>query len=377
MGKQKKILESLASQLIELDKNIILIYAFNTIGKTRLSVAYKDITKDKKSGNHAGVYYNAYSEDLFIWDNDEDNDGANVKLNIHKSSLNQYHTLLDENNLRDKLGSYKPKYDFQFNYYNNTAEGIESVQFFLEKEKDKKSKKALKDDEISDAPIKISRGEEQIFMWCFFLTLFDIEGWTGEGKQSGHFFIDDPVSSLDDHNIFVTASSVMELIDRHYKTRKIIITTHHIGFISILSDWLKKGEKADSYKKDIQIYILKKKADEIKFASPKSEVLLYHLELLQTLKNAIDSDSLYAYHFAILRQVLENISSFLGVGRIAYVLEKIGYDDSEDISRIVNTMSHKNVFRYEAKELVPDNEQLFKEIFERIQNKYTFELHTG
>ncbi len=213
-------------------------------------------------------------------------------------------------------------------------------------------------------------------MWRFFLTLFDIDGWTGEGKKSGHFFIDDPVSSLDDYNIFVTASSVMDLIDRHYKNRKIVITTHHIGFISILTDWLKKGEKANSYKKDIQLYILKKKEGGIKLVSPNSEVLLYHLGLLQTLKNAIDSDSLYAYHFAILRQVLENISSFLGVGRISYVLEKIGYKDSEDISRIVNTMSHKNVFRYEAKELVPDNEELFKEIFNRIQNKYSFVLHT-
>ncbi len=376
MSKQKKILESLATQIVELKKNIILIYAFNTTGKTRLSVSFKDITKAKNSGNHSGVYYNAYSEDLFIWDNDEDNDGANIKLNIQKSSLNQYHPLLDEINLQQKLAPYKPKFDFRFKFHKDLKDGIESVQFFLRKEDGDEEKKALKGDEVSDIGIKISRGEEQIFMWCFFLTLFDIEGWTGEGKQSNHFFIDDPVSSLDDHNIFVTASSMMDLIDRHYKKRKIVITTHHIGFISILSDWLKKGEKASSYKNDIQLFILKNKEDGVKLVSPNSEVLLYHLELLQTLKNAIDSDSLYAYHFAILRQVLENISSFLGVGRISYVLEKIGYEDTEEISRIVNTMSHKNVFRYEAKELVPDNEELFKEIFNRIQNKYSFVLHT-
>ena len=59
-------LEIIANQLKELDENIILIFAFNATGKTRLSVAYKDATKDPETGNHAGVYYNAYSEDLFV-----------------------------------------------------------------------------------------------------------------------------------------------------------------------------------------------------------------------------------------------------------------------------------------------------------------------
>lgn len=97
---------------------------------------------------------------------------------------------------------------------------------------------------------------------------------------------------------------------------------------------------------------------------------------MQTLKKAIDEDGLFAYHFAILRQVLENISSFLGVGRISYVLEQIGFQDADEVARIVNTMSHKTVFRYEAKELVSDNELMFKDIFERIQKKYNFILHT-
>jgi hypothetical protein len=181
---------------------------------------------------------------------------------------------------------------------------------------------------------------------------------------------------LDEHNIFVTAASLMDLIDQHYKDRKIIITTHHIGFISILADWLKKGEKASAYNKSIQIFILKKNEGELNFVNPNNDVLLYHLELMQVIKKAIDENLLYAYHFALLRQVLENISSFLGVGRISYVLEQIGFHDSEDVTRIVNTMAHKNVFRYEAKELVPDNEQTFKEIFNRIQIKYNFVLHT-
>ncbi len=55
-------------------------------------------------------------------------------------------------------------------------------------------------------PIKISRGEERIFVWCFFLALFEVET-DGAGEQDAQLFIDDPVSSLDEHNIFVTAES--------------------------------------------------------------------------------------------------------------------------------------------------------------------------
>ena len=358
-------LKKLTNQLIELNKNIVLIFAFNGTGKTRLSVEYKNITKQNNEDNHSGVYYNAYSEDLFYWDNDVENEGGDIKLKVIPSSLNQFHSSLDENKLREKLSIYKPKFDFNFEFFKDSSKGIESIQFFL------------KSDNLDEAVnyIKISRGEEQIFIWCLFLTLFDIQGWTGE--QNSHFFIDDPVSSLDDHNIFITASTLMNLIDKHYKKRKIIITTHHVGFFSILSDWLKKGEKSSAYKKQVQEYILKDKINELELLKCDKDVFLYHLELLQLLQHAVNDNMLYAYHFAILRQVLENISSFLGVGHFSYVLEQIGIDDSDEIARIVNTLSHKTVFRYEAKEMVPDNEELFIKIFNKIQNKYNFVIHAG
>lgn len=359
-------LKSISEQIESLDKNIILIYAFNGTGKTRLSVEYKNLTKENNGGKHAGVYYNAYSEDLFYWQNDAENIGEQIKLMVLPSSLNQYHSSLDETKLDDKLSIYKPKFDYKFNYYkDDTSKGIESISFFSRT--DEKS-------EDLDA-IKISRGEEQIFIWCFFLTLFDINGWTG--MQNSHFFIDDPVSSLDENNIFVTASTLMDLIDNHYEDRKIIITTHHVGFFAILSDWLGKGEKSQTYKSSLQQYILKSDGTELKLVSCRKDVFLYHLELLQILQIAVNDKKLYAYHFSILRQVLENVSSFLGIGRISYVLEQIGIDDVDNVSRIVNTLSHKTVFKYEAKEMVPDNEELFLDVFNKLKDKYNFVIHVG
>jgi wobble nucleotide-excising tRNase len=84
----------------------------------------------------------------------------------------------------------------------------------------------------------------QIFVWCFYLALFEVKGLSD--NQNNHFFIDDPVSSLDDHNIFITAMTLMNLIKEYSDKRKIVITTHHVGFFSILSNWLTKGEKSGS-----------------------------------------------------------------------------------------------------------------------------------
>lgn len=357
-------LQDVTSQLVKLNKRVVLIYAFNATGKTRLSVSFKDATKNPEDGRHAGVYYNAFSEDIFIWDNDIENNEESIRIIVRPSSLNRFHGLLTEDAIREKLKPYNLSFDFAFELYEDPEKGIESISFFL------------KDDENNEeaGSIKISRGEERIFVWCFFLALFEVEGWADE--QSEHLFIDDPVSSLDDHNIFVTASTLYDLIESHHEKRKIIITTHHIGLFSILADWLLKGEKGEKFKKVSKLFILKREGERLSLESPKNDVFLYHLRLLQVLKQACQ-EQLYTYHFALLRQVLENISSFLGVGRVSYVLEQIGFDDPARVNSIINTLSHKNIYYYQADVMVPDNENLFRDIFDRLISTYNFVLHTG
>ena len=346
----------IADTLHQLKEQVVLIYAFNGTGKTRLSVAYKDHTKADNGDNHSGVYYNAFSEDLFVWENDTD-----VRLTLRHSSLNQFHSELSEDAIRTKLIPYGPKYDFRFKSFKNAEEGIESISFF-----------PFKDGKVVDHSIKISRGEERIFIWCFFLALFDLDGWAGE--QSEHFFIDDPVSSLDDNNIFITANTLFQLIESQSETRKIIITTHHIGLFSILADWLTKGEKAEKYRKIIKLFLLSLKTGELTLESPKNDVFLYHLRLLQLLKDA-KTEGLYTFHFALLRQIIENIASFLGCGRFAYVLEKIGVEDPSQVANQINTLSHQKVYHYQPVKMTPDNEELFIKVFEKLVETYGFLLH--
>lgn len=347
----------IAQQLFENQENIILIYAFNATGKTRLSVAYKNFTKNKNEGNHIGVYYNAFSEDLFVWENDEENNNENIRLSILNSNLSQYHSFINEQDIEEKLSIYNPKFKFNFNLNANPERGIDSVTFFI--------------DEESKTPIKISRGEERIFVWCFFLALFEVDAWAS--SQDAHFFIDDPVSSLDEHNIFITAESIFELIEEHYLKKRIVITTHHIGLFSILFDKLKKGEKSGRYNKLTKPLILTSQEGNLVLNSLNNEVFLFHLHLMQTIDTAIKTD-LFAYHFVLLRQLLENVSSFLGVGRVGYTLEQIGIEKVEEVGNIINSLSHKNAYRMQFNKMAEADENVFKDIFEKLIAKYNFKF---
>lgn len=355
-------LETIANELKALKDYVILIFAFNATGKTQLSVAYKNATKDVNTGKHTGVYYNAFSEDLFVWDNDQENSGTDMRLKILPSSLNQFHSFLYENldMIMEKLALYSPNYRFRFNTYEDIEKGIESITFFLESDENE--------------AIKISRGEERIFVWCFYLALLEVDGWADE--QDAHIFIDDPVSSLDEHNIFVTADTIFQQIEKHFKKKRIIITTHHIGLFSNLANRLTKGEKSDRYKNITDLRILKKVNGEAVLETPKRNVFLYHLHLLQVLDEA-SKDQLYTYHFALLRQLLENIASFLGTGRTGHTLAEIGIENVEDVVNVINTHSHKSVY-YDQTEMMNAAEQRhFNNVFKKLVERYNFVYNAG
>ena len=58
----------------------VLLYAFNGTGKTRLSTAFKDLGKvvdeNGEVQSRDTLYFNAYTEDLFNWDNDLETTGS-------------------------------------------------------------------------------------------------------------------------------------------------------------------------------------------------------------------------------------------------------------------------------------------------------------
>ncbi|OYU54412.1 MAG: anticodon nuclease [Chitinophagaceae bacterium BSSC1] len=354
-------IKEIANQLFQLPQTISLIYAFNSTGKTKLSVGYKEITKANNGGKHLGVYYNAYSEDLFVWDNDEPHFNENAKLEVVYSSLNKFHSLLlDTDILEEKLSLYHPRYKFILNLYDDSdrEKGIKSITFFV-------------NDETKEA-IKISRGEERIFIWCFFLALFDSGSWTE--AQNAHFFIDDPVSSMDEHNIFTTAESITKLIDSTYPKKKIILTTHHIGLFSILADRLTKGHKSSKYKEDTAIFLLERNAKGELKLNNQNGAFLFHLHLLKTLDDAANTE-LFSYHFVLLRQLLENISSFLGRGGIGFALSQIELEEDPNIvAERINSLSHKDTYKTQSNKMSEPEETMFRDILGQIISTYKFKF---
>ncbi len=354
-------IQEIAQELHGYADSIVLIYALNSSGKTRLSVEYKDLTKAESGGDHAGVYYNAFSEDLFVWDNDEEHENANLKLTVVPSTLNKFHSLLveDDNRIREKLQPFLPAYNFNLNQHANPEDGIESITFFV--------------NDKSDQPVKISRGEERTFVWCFFLALFEVDGWADE--QNAHILIDDPVSSLDEHNIFITTRSIFDLIKANYLEKdKIIVSTHHIGLFSILATWLKTDDGNSGVSNLTRLVVLENREGDFKFRGTTSGLFLYHLHLLKTLQEAMNNQ-LYKYHLVLLRQVLENINSFMGSKKLGRLLSDIGVENADQKVDELNALSHQQAFRYQPAEMSQNEERLFNDIFGKLIIRYNFKLN--
>ena len=78
---QEDKLNEIAQKLVDADKKAQLVYAFNGTGKTRLSRAIKnhpslapEQEEEVELTQRTVLYYSAFTEDLFVWDNDNKND---------------------------------------------------------------------------------------------------------------------------------------------------------------------------------------------------------------------------------------------------------------------------------------------------------------
>lgn len=191
------------------DTDLVLLYAYNRTGKTRLSMEFKDAGKRKhKTKNPAGtpdtLYFNAFTEDLFVWENDLDGDSVRrLQLNEKSSFFNA----MTELALDETIAQYLSRYtDFEFDFtYKDVQQGNETIS---------------KPDFVSfrkgsEANIKVSRGEQNIFIWCVFMAICErmLDGHESyQGKK--YLYIDDPISSLDDNNAISVACDLAKLLRR-------------------------------------------------------------------------------------------------------------------------------------------------------------------
>lgn len=226
-----KTLRNLVNRLRDDLSNVdfVLIFAYNGMGKTRISMRFKD--KGKKAGNNKPdtLYFNAFTEDLFHWDNDLQSDTERV-LKINEDS--KFFNGLKELALEDKIFAYLERYaefDFKIDY--------EKWEITFSKEV-KNPKYRVGNEEPENVildNIKKSRGEENIFNWCFFLAICELTIDETEAYDwVKYIYIDDPISSLDDNNAIAVATDLSQLIQRGIGKKKVIISSHHGLFFNVM-----------------------------------------------------------------------------------------------------------------------------------------------
>jgi len=354
-------------------KKYILFFAYNGTGKTRLSCEFKDLGKKPIAISLASesnsilvtedgipltyeematdtLYYNAFTEDLFIWDNDLENDTQRV-LNLNKESrfFRGLESLEMESRIRPFLSRYA---DFNFSINYDTW----SINFSREIRKGNATEKI--------EHIKISRGEENIFIWCFFLAVAQLAIDKNESYSwVKYIYIDDPISSLDDNNAIAVASHLAQLLKKQDDI-KTIISTHHTLFFNVISNELKKAEK---------YFLSRNKSDEYMILDTNDTPFFHHVALLKELNEAAKSGKLYTYHFNILRNILEKTATFHGFENFSACIKQ----DSDDLdgiihTRLVNLLSHGNYSLFEPKEMVDENKKYFEKILNGFMSDYRF-----
>lgn len=405
-------LKQIAQRLKNSQKKVQLIYAFNGTGKTRLSRKFRLLIDPKESeeqveAEESGIkilYYNAFTEDLFYWDNDLDGD-TNRKLIIRPNNFTNFALkfLKDEgldNNIVTNFqhftsDSITPFFNEQYtiqdvNGDNIIVKAFSEVTFSL----------ATGDNEGLQN-IKISKAEESNFIWCVYYSLLEEAVETLNGTDTTnrstdkfndleHIFIDDPVSSLDDNHLIELAVSISKLVKNSRSNLKFIITTHNPLFYNVISNELDnnipnplfiKGEQNINIKKWIYHFDKSEKYRFVKLEDGNFNLehlgrktpFSYHLQLLREIQKAKNNpNQIKKYHFNFIRNILEKTTTFLGYTNWKELLKKENGVPDPFAKRILDLSSHSAHSGNETAEVQENDRNKLIELVDYLESNYKF-----
>ncbi|WP_270804244.1 AAA family ATPase [Aeromonas sp. QDB02] len=386
-------LTEIAEQLRNSDKKVQLIYAFNGTGKTRLSREFKQqVAPENTEGEEEGktepsrrkiLYYNAFTEDLFYWDNDSAKDGV-FKLKIQSNTFTDW-ILRDrgqDQNIIDNFQRYtsdKLTPAFIENLQQVTQNGRRvNIRTFPE------VTFSYSGGARPEYGIKISKGEESNFVWSVFYTLLqEVVSILDEQEPDKHddnqfdnleyVFIDDPVSSLDENHLIEIAIDLVKLIKSSKGELKFIVSTHNPLFYNVFGNTFKRSEQ-EGKNSILEKYVLKKVDDVfIDVLEHEESHFSYHLHLKEEIETAISNRSLKKYHFNYLRNILEKTAIFLGHSKWQSVLpEKFKDKIASYEERMINISSHSDYAAEEVSDLSNKAAKEIEEILEAINSTYNF-----
>jgi len=358
-------LTEIAQQLHASNKKVQLIYAFNGTGKTRLSREFKNLIVPKIQGDDDGnaegssprkmLYYNAFTEDLFYWDNDLKED-TEPKLKIQPNDFTHW-ILKDQGQDRNIITNFQ-RYTNQ-KLTPHFSEDFTEVTFSLERGDDERS-----------GNLKISKGEESNFIWSIFYALLEQvisilnvaepgDRETNDFDEVEYVFIDDPVSSLDENHLIQLAVHLGQLIKSSESGIKFIISTHSPLFYNVLYNEIKaKSGYILSRFDDGTLELEEKQGDSNKSFS-------YHLHIKKLIEAAIEGNSVQRYHFALLRNLYEKTANFLGYQSWSDLLPG---DQKAYASRIMNFYPHNTLTNEEIAEPTPPEKEMVGLLLRNLNN---------
>ena len=363
-------LREIAQSLKAANQKVQLIYAFNGTGKTRLSREFKALiapkgmeAEEQQESRSKILYYNAFTEDLFYWDNDLKED-SDRRIKIQPNSFTDW-VLREQGQDQNIIGNFQILTDDKLTPKFN--EDYTEVRFSFERG----------NDEPSDF-IKISKGEESCFIWSIFYSLLDqiisvlnvaeeADRETDKFNNLQYVFIDDPVSSLDDTHLIELAVNIAQLIKlSQSENLKFIITTHNPLFYNILFNEFNRVKKTKKLRleklNDGTFLILEQSSD-----SPFS----YHLFLLSELEKAIQPpNNIQKYHFNFLRNILEKTSTFLGYNKWEDLLPNESRDAYHN--RILNLSSHSKHHGEEISIIEERDKRVLSFLVTQVRTMYRF-----
>lgn len=322
----------------------VLLFAYNGTGKTRLSMEFKDI--GKKHGTNDTLYFNAYTEDLFFWDNDLKSD---TDYYIYINSESKFFSCFKELSLEGKIFPYLERYtdlNFKIDY------DQWRISFYRQKNEN----------------IKISRGEEKIFIWCIFLAICTLVVDEHESYSwVKYIYIDDPISSLDDNNAISIAVDLSNILKNLPNEITYIISSHHSLFFNVIWNEFKGKIKYNTY-------FLYKSTQNNRYSLQRSgeSPFLHHIAMLHDLQQAVQRNEIYTYHFNTLRSIMEKTAIFFGYENFSSCVHS--FSDKDLYNRALNLLSHGKYSVYSPYEMVDDTKEIFKQILTAFLSHYQFEL---
>lgn len=367
-------LRHIAEQVRDANKKVQLLYAFNGSGKTRLSREFKGLIAPKLTAgaqenedeetdpSHPKVlYYNAFTEDLFYWDNDLSGDLA-PKLKIQPNSFTKW-ALVDQGLDQNVIANFQrytsdkltPKFNADFS----------EVTFSFQRGNNQQ-----------EDHIKLSKGEESNFIWSVFYTLLEevvetlniaeeTERDTDQFNSLEYVFIDDPVSSLDENHLIELAVNIASIVKHSESDLKFIITTHNPLFYNVLHNEFGKAKKQLLRKHEDGTHSLDDQSNDSPFA--------YHLYLKGELEKAIQTGQIRKFHFNFLRNILEKTSTFLGYEKWADLLPRAEDGRTNPYeARMINLFSHSKHSAEEVADLDDDDKRMLGFLVGKITETYRF-----